>query len=180
MRSPRLLPTREWLLNSVASRVPWAGARLWLYERVGRVSFAARTTVNLMMHTDVHGAPSLRIGRNVSIGRHCLLDGRGGLAIGDNVNISSYTRIVTGTHDPMSADFRGALRPVAIGDRVWLATGVTVLPGCSIGEGAVVAAGSVVTRDVEPFAIVAGNPARFVKRRPENLAYELDFRPDWS
>lgn len=58
--------------------------------------------------------------------------------------------------------------------------GGDILPGCSIGAGAVVAAGSVVTRDVEDFAIVAGSPARFVKRRTENLTYELDFRPDWS
>jgi len=177
---PRLLPTREWLMNSVVSRLPWAGLRLLLYERVGRVSFADRATVNFMMYTDVHASANLRVGRNASIGRHCLLDSRGGLSIADNVNISSYTRILTGTHDPMSPDFRGSLLPVSIGERAWLGTGVTVLPGCSIGAGAVVAAGSVVTRDVEDFAIVAGSPARFVKRRTENLTYELDFRPDWS
>ncbi len=177
---PRLLPTREWLLNSIVAQVPWADLRSLLYERLGRVAFADRATVNLMLHTDVHAAPNIRIGRRASIGRHCLLDGRGGLSIGDDVNISSYARIITGTHDAMSPDFRGSLAPVAIGDRAWLATGVTVLPGCSIGAGAVVGAGSLVTRDVEPFTVVAGNPARFVKRRPENLTYELRFRPDWS
>jgi len=180
MKLRRLVPTREWFLNSVASRVPWAGLRALLYERVGLVSFADRATVNLMMYTEMHGSPNLRLGRNASVGRHCLLDSRGGLSIGNNVNISSYTRIITGTHDPMALDFRGSLLPVEIGDRAWLATGVTVLPGCSIGAGAVVAAGSVVTKDVEAFAIVAGSPARFVKRRPDDLTYELEFRPDWS
>lgn len=180
MTLARVLPTREWFLNSVVSRVPWADVRLLLYEKVGRVSFVDRATVNLMMYTDVHAAPTLEIGRNASIGRHCLLDSRGGLKIGDNVNISSYTRIVTGTHDPMSRDFRGSLLPVRIGERAWLGTGVTVLPGCSVGAGAVVAAGSVVTKDVEAFAIVAGSPARFVKERRHDLTYELGYRPDWS
>lgn len=110
MTLTRVLPTREWFLNSVVSRLPWADVRVLLYEKVGRVSFVDRATVNLMMYTDVHAAPSLEISRNASIGRHCLLpDSRGALTIGDNVDISSSTRIVIGTHDPMSPDFHGSL-----------------------------------------------------------------------
>jgi len=101
-------------------------------------------------------------------------------SIADNVNISSYTRILTGDARP---DVAGISRIAAtcFGRRARVAGyGGDILPGCSISAGAVVAAGSVVTRDVEDFAIVAGSPARFVKRRTENLTYELDFRPDWS
>ena len=180
MSVPRLLPTREWLMNSVVSRVPWAGLRLLLYERVGRVSFADRATVNFMMCTDVHASANLRVGRNASIGRRCLLDSCGGRRSQTTSTSQATPASSRGTHDPMSPEFLGSLLPVSVGERAWLGTGVIVLPGCSIGAGAVVAAGSVVTRDVEDFAIVAGSPARFVKRRTENLTYELDFRPDWS
>jgi maltose O-acetyltransferase len=60
-----------------------------------------------------------------------------------------------------------------------VATGAIVLPGVTVGEGAVVAAGAVVSRDVEPFTIVAGTPARPIAQRTRTLDYELDFRPNW-
>ena len=61
-----------------------------------------------------------------------------------------------------------------IGDRAWLGSNVTVLPGVNIGEGAVCCAGCVVTKDVEPYAVVAGIPARKVGERPRRLVYEFD------
>ena len=64
-----------------------------------------------------------------------------------------------------------------IGDRVWIAYGVLVLPNLTIGEGAVVAAGAVVTKPVEPYAIVAGNPAKVVGERPKSLTYSLNYSP---
>jgi acetyltransferase-like isoleucine patch superfamily enzyme len=67
--------------------------------------------------------------------------------------------------------------PVEIGPRAWIAYQAIVLPGLRIGEGAVVAAGSVVSRDVEPFAIVAGSPARKVGERNPDLRYHLSFDP---
>ena len=63
---------------------------------------------------------------------------------------------------------------MSIGDRAWLSFRATILPGVSVGEGAVVAAGAVVTSDVPPYAIVAGVPARVVgERSPRELSYEL-------
>ena len=56
-------------------------------------------------------------------------------------------------------------KPITICDNVWVATGAVVLPGVTIGEGAVVGTGAVVTKDVEPWTIVGGNPAKFIKRR---------------
>jgi maltose O-acetyltransferase len=108
------------------------------------------------------------------------LDGRGGLSIGAGVNISSYSLLVTGTHDPYARDFGGRLAPIAIGDYVWLATRVTVLPGCSVGTGAVVAAGAVVTGDVAPYTIVGGIPAKRLGDRPRDLDYGATYRPNWT
>jgi maltose O-acetyltransferase len=66
---------------------------------------------------------------------------------------------------------------VVIGDHAWIGYRALVLPGVTIGEGGVVAAGAVVTKDVPPYAIVAGNPARVVGQRTRDLTYELDYRP---
>ena len=69
--------------------------------------------------------------------------------------------------------------PIVIGDRVWIGMNATVLGGVTIGEGAVVAAGSVVTKDVPPFTVVGGVPARPIKDRERELTYRLAYRPNW-
>ena len=66
---------------------------------------------------------------------------------------------------------------MTIGDRVWIAYRAVILPGVTIGEGAIVAAGAVVSRDVAPWTIVAGNPAREVGTRRRDLDYRLDYNP---
>lgn len=87
--------------------------------------------------------------------------------IGDNVFIGPNTTLCTITHE-LDAEKRNAgimqAKPIVIKDNVWIASNVTVLPGVTIGEGAVIGAGSVVTKDVEAFTLVAGNPARLIKR----------------
>lgn len=85
--------------------------------------------------------------------------------IGKNVCIGEDVRLITGSHDVTSPHFNLVTRPITINDNVWIATGAIVLPGVTIGEGAVVGAGSVVTKDVEPWSVVAGNPAKFIKKR---------------
>lgn len=102
-----------------------------------------------------------------------VFDGRRGLEIGNNVNISSDVSIWTLQHDHRDPYFE--CKPeggkVVIGDRVWLGSNVIVLPGVTIGEGAVCCAGCVVTKDVEPFTVVAGIPAKKVNERPKDLYY---------
>jgi len=66
---------------------------------------------------------------------------------------------------------------VVIEDRVWIGYRAIVLPGVKIGEGAVVGAGAVVAKDVEPYAIMAGNPARKIGERPKGLIYDCNYRP---
>jgi acetyltransferase-like isoleucine patch superfamily enzyme len=116
------------------------------------------------------------IGENSIVGHYCLLDGRRGIEIGRNVNLSSGVWIWTLQHDPMSPDFSTKGGSVIIHDYAWLGARSMVLPGCTIGEGAVVAAGAVVTRSVEPFTIVGGIPAHKIGDRNRDLKYNLKFR----
>ena len=115
----------------------------------------------------------IRIGHNSIIGDRCVLDGRSNLIIGNNVNIGGDTHIHTMEHDINSPTFASIGGPVNIGDNVYLGTNVIILPDVTIGEGAVVASGAVVTKDVEPWTLVGGVPAKFIKKRPK-VKYTLD------
>ena len=110
------------------------------------------------------------------IGDNAIFDGRRGIVIGNNVNISSNVSIWTLQHDHRDPQFNCAPEggKVTIGDRAWLGCNVIVLPGVTIGEGAVCCAGCVVTKDVEPYSVAAGIPAKKVNERPRNLVYEFN------
>ncbi|MDX2109938.1 MAG: acyltransferase [Verrucomicrobiota bacterium] len=115
--------------------------------------------------------------RNV-INFGCLLDGRAyPIHTGNDVSIGPEASILTLGHDPHSPDFSDKGGSVLIGDRVWIAYRAIILPGISLGEGAVVGAGAVVTRNVEPYTLVAGNPARPIGTRPKELNYSLNYDP---
>jgi len=120
----------------------------------------------------------VHLGRRVVVNFGCMFDGRiYPIHIGDDVSIGPEAAIITLGHDPQSPVFASQGGPVRIGDRVWIAYRAVILPGVEIGEGAVVAAGAVVTRDVPAYAIVAGSPARVVGERSPRLDYRLDYRP---
>lgn len=131
--------------------------------------------VTIHFRTEVRCPERLTLGDGTIIGDNAILDARRGLTMGRNVNLSSNVSIYTLQHDP---NFD---RPpedkvkfsVEIDDRVWLGSNVIVLPGVHIGEGAVCCAGCVVTKDVEPYSVVAGIPAKRVSERPRNLTYNF-------
>jgi acetyltransferase-like isoleucine patch superfamily enzyme len=127
--------------------------------------------VALYSGAEVRKPRLLSIGRGSSIGHDAVLDARKRLTIGRNVNMSSQVMIWTDQHDYRSRTFVAAGGPVTIGDYVWLGPRAIILPGINVGEGAVVAAGAVVTKDVPPYAVVAGVPAVKVRERPRNLDY---------
>jgi len=134
--------------------------------------------------TGVQSGCRLLNGRKVFLGARnvvnfgCLLDGRHyAIHTGNDVSIGPEATILTLGHDPQSPDFATLGGEVVIGDHAWIGYRALVLPGVTIGEGGVVAAGAVVTKDVPPYAIVAGNPARVVGQRTRDLTYELDYRP---
>lgn len=123
-------------------------------------------------------------GRKVHLGERnvinfgCLLDGRKfQIRTGHDVSIGPNATILTLGHDPQSPTFADRGGDVVIGNRVWIGYGALILPGLKIGDGAVVGAGAVVTKDVEAFAIVAGSPARKIGERSKDLNYRLNFDP---
>ena len=118
---------------------------------------------------------NISIGRGTIIGDNSILDGRNGIQIGENVNFSTGVNIWTEQHDPNDKFFRCTKRKGAIiGDRVWLSTRSIILPGVHVKEGAVVAAGAVITKDCQPFCIYGGIPAKKIGDREKNLQYEFD------
>lgn len=119
----------------------------------------------------ITGYENLRIGNHVSLNHHCVLNCPGGLEIGDNVSIGHHTSILTTEHsfDDPDVPIRNQpilFMPVKIGCNIWIGARVTILAGVTIADGTVIGAGSVVTISIgEPDTIVAGVPARFIKRR---------------
>jgi len=111
------------------------------------------------------------IGKGTVVGYNCELDGRRGLTIGENVNISSNVKFYTLQHDFNCPSFSAVGAPVIIEDYVWVSVSVIVLPGVIIGKGAVIAAGAVVTKSVEPYSIMAGIPAKKIGDRIKDLNY---------
>jgi acetyltransferase-like isoleucine patch superfamily enzyme len=118
------------------------------------------------------------LGDRTIINFGCLLDGRKyEIRTGDDVSIGPEAAILTLGHDPNSPNFEDRGGPITIGSHAWIAYRAIVLPGVTIGEGAVVAAGAVVSKDVPAFAVVAGNPARMVRQRNCDLTYRLRHAP---
>ncbi len=112
----------------------------------------------------------IEIGNNVSINRYTTISGQGGLRIGNNVMIAPNCNILTSNHEyrkrgvPMMSQGE-SMGLVVIKDDVWLGANVVVSPGVTIGEGSIVGANAVVTKNVDPYTIVGGVPARFIKNR---------------
>lgn len=161
--------------NLFFSRVPSRRVRRFFATRLlsylGDKAFIA-------LRVNFFAPEGITIGNRSIVNADCILDGREApLTVGDNVDIGTHTHIWTLEHDPNDANHATKSGAVTIEDHAWIASRVTILPGVVIGRGAVVAAGSVVTRDVEPLAIVAGVPAKQISVRDNPLTYQLDFSP---
>jgi len=111
------------------------------------------------------GGNEIRTGRNVFINQNCTLYDLGGIDIADDVMIGPNVSIITSGHALEPSRRRSATigKPIVIERNVWIAAGATVIGGVTIGENSVVAAGSVVTKDVPADTLVGGNPARVIR-----------------
>ncbi len=107
---------------------------------------------------------NLTIGKNVFFNSGCKMQDQGGITIGDGTLIGHNVVLATLNHD-MQPSKRGNMhpKPICIGKNVWIGSNATVLPGVTIGDGSIIAAGAVVTKDVPPFTVVGGVPAKIIK-----------------
>lgn len=161
-------------LGILTGKIPAHFIRNFIYRHLFQLNLGPKATL--------YGGARFRspwhvtIGANSIIGEDSLLDGRGHLTIGQNVNIGSGVWVWTMEHDLDDPDFASTKGTVFIDDYAWISSRVTILPNVSIGKGAVVAAGAVVTKDVPPYAIVGGVPAKVIGQRTSNLIYTLSDR----
>jgi maltose O-acetyltransferase len=164
----------NYLFNHFLMYIPFHAVRLF-FARLQVCKIGKGTSI--LLGCEIRKGKHIEIGEHSIINQHVLLDGRGGrLRIGANVDIAQETNIWTlehNVHDDYHGD-KGA--DVTIEDYVWIASRVTVLPGVTIGRGAVVASNSVVTKNVPPMSIVAGIPAKVIGERKSGLKYTLDYR----
>ncbi len=112
----------------------------------------------------------LVIGADTMVNAHCFFDLSGPITLGDRVSIGHHVHFVTAEHETGPAALRAGPmhpRPIRIEDGSWLAAGVTILPGVTIGCSSIVAAGSMVSGSVPPHRVVGGNPARPLRALPE-------------
>lgn len=155
-------------------KIPSNTIRKVIYRMLcGRIE----SNVTIHFGTEIRCPRKLYISKGTIIGDNAILDARCGLTLGQNVNLSSNVSIYTLQHDHRDPYFRcnetQKKMSVEIDDRVWLGSNVIVLPGVHIGEGSVCCAGCVVTKDVPPYSVVAGIPAKIVGDRPRVLKYEF-------
>jgi acetyltransferase-like isoleucine patch superfamily enzyme len=111
------------------------------------------------------GGDEIRVGHNVFVNQNCTFYDLGGLEIADDVMIGPNVSIITAGHPLEPSQRRSATvgKPIVIERNVWIAAGATIIGGVTVGENSVVAAGSVVTRNVPRNTLVGGNPARVIR-----------------
>lgn len=158
----------EYTLNDILPHIPfWCIRRFWmrcLKTRIGKGTFISKRVY-------IVTPQQLSIGEYSHINRGCTIDARGIISIGNNVSISYNVSLITGSHDYNTKTFRGRFLPIRIDDNVWIGNNAVIQQNVTIGKGAVISAGAVVTKDVEPFCVVAGIPARKIKERNKDLDY---------
>lgn len=159
----------KYTTNYLVAYVPSHTIRHFWYRHVLGWEIGRNTAILMGPYIQMTGIRTS--GRRVSIGsgtvinQKCLIYTSAGLVVGNNVSISAEVALITGTHDINHPDFPSDYRPIVIDDYAWIGTRAMILQGVTIGRGAVVMAGAVVTHDVEPFAVVGGVPARPITER---------------
>tara|TARA_B100001939_G_scaffold347979_1_gene371780 strand:+ start:19039 stop:19575 length:537 start_codon:yes stop_codon:yes gene_type:complete len=125
---------------------------------------------NLRVKHNCDVSPNIRVGNNSEFGQHCLI--HADVTIGDDVimgpNVKIYSRnhIMTSVEEPIRTQGKET-KPTVIGNDVWIGANVIILPGVTVHDHAVIAAGAIVTKDVPEFAVVGGNPAKVIKYRSQ-------------
>lgn len=145
-------------LNHTKPRTP-AQAAAWEKLFAG----AAPTGVGYFIPLQIDFPHQVRFEKNVFLNHHLTLMSIGGITIGDNVQIGPNVTLVTDNHDLQDHQILRC-HPITLQNNVWVGAGTIILPGVTVGANAIIGAGSVVTKDVPANAVVAGNPARVIRK----------------
>jgi len=166
-----LLETINGFLIWVVGFTPSHHFRRFFYRLFG-MRIGKGSTIH--MAASIYNASKITIGEDSIIGEWAVLDGRDTLTIGDHVDIATGVMIYNSEHDINDEDFKSTNAPVTIEDYVFIGPRAIILPGVNIKKGAIVAAGAVVTKDVDEFTIVGGIPAKPIgERQNKNPNYKL-------
>ena len=163
-----------WFINSILSNFPSRHIR---YQGLKMCGVRLSKDIRFYQGFHIRNPKGITIESGVSIGPKVLLDGRKGLRIGKNVVIAYDAIIWTLNHDYNDLHFSGKGAPVQVGDYAWICCRSIILPGINIGEYAIIASGAIVTKDVPPYAIVAGVPAKIIGYR-DKKDYKYGYRKD--
>lgn len=170
-----------WMRHCIirTGRIPSNRIRKFLYKYIYCMKLSKGTVIS--------GGCEIRSPWNISLGNcivagNCILDGRAGIEIQDNVVLGMHVHIWTQEHDLNDKDF--AVTPehsakVTILSRAWCCSDTTILPGVTVGEGAVVASRACVTKDCAPFSVYGGVPAKKISDRNPDISYQLSGKPHW-
>lgn len=169
-----VLATLFYFYNHFVTHIPSYGIRHFYLRKILRYKIGKNSAVHMGCFFT---GQKFTMGDNSVVNRDCYLDCRAGILIRDNISISPQCYIISQGHDPQSPFFDGTSGLVTFDDYAWIGARALILPGLTIGKGGVVGAGSVVTKDVEPFCIVAGNPAVFIRKRTTDLQYTINWFP---
>ncbi len=170
-RITAVLQETEVFLLSLTDLIPSHHLRR-MFQRSSGVRIGKGSTLH--MGVVFYNPKGVQIGEDSVIGEGAVLDGRDTLKIGDHVAFASEVMVYNSQHDIHDSTFAAITKPVTIEDYVFVGPRAIILPGVTVGKGAVVAAGAIVTKDVEPFTIVGGVPAvKIGVRRAKDLSYKL-------
>lgn len=166
-----------YLLNVVVNKIPFFGIRMFVYKNIFQIKTARN--VSILRNVIFLYPKNIQIAENSIINWGCLLDGRGAkIKIGSNTDIAPEVNIWTLEHNPDSINHDVRAKSVKIGNNCWIGNRVIILPGVNIGDGAVVGAGSVVTKDVEAYSLYAGIPAKKIRELNTNeKKFTLNYKP---
>ncbi|MBN7816350.1 acyltransferase [Algoriphagus pacificus] len=159
-----------WLLNLIRKIYPISISKIFQLIIFSKFkSFGNNSSITYP--SIFKGIGNISIGSNTDIGAFVHIWGNGGVFIGDRVLIASHVTITSLTHDysfKIIKNAPGISAPIYIEDDVWIGSHSVIMPGIVIGKSAVVGAGAIVTKDVPPYAVVLGVPAKIVKYREFN------------
>jgi acetyltransferase-like isoleucine patch superfamily enzyme len=160
-----------YICNKIIAHVPSRRCRLFFYRKIMKFNLGVNTSI--FMGTTFTTSGNIVTNGQVAINACCHIDNRGGIEIGKNVSISQGVSLVTGDHDVYDPLVRARFRKITIENDVFIGFNAIILGGVTLGRGSVVAAGSVVTKNVPDLTIVGGIPAKSIGQRPDDIKRDV-------